>query len=187
MEFMTTMPWSGRDSKIYFTGDPAGKTREQATRTSFYKEFRLHSFRLRKREVERRIEDGDQHAPKPVPINVLISGLMPYRTFQPRQQHLRLVLMRSAFAQTPGAMEAREALFNAHRLDPTPRQTTDPGMAHDEYSHYSAACEYFAVYLRVVGLGGWPKQDPQAEAREMAWLMKQPPGPLTNVEQRRYA
>ena len=115
----------------------------------------------------------------------MISDLYPYRTFQARQQHMRPVLMRSSFAQTPGAMEGREALLNAHRLDPTPRQTNDPGMAHDEYSHFTSAFEFLAVYIRVVGLG-WPKQDPQAEAREMAWLMKQPPGPLTNVEQRRY-
>ena len=183
MDFMGTLPWD--PTLVYWCGDPAGGHREQTSKTTWYRELANHSRRLRTRRVEQRRKAGEENLPRPISIYPLCRDLFKYRSYHERQQHMRPVLRRSSFASSPGALAAREAFLAARRLDPTPRQTTDPGMEHNDAFNTTSAGEFFAVFLRL-GLGVTPEQKREKE-KDAAMLMGLPPGVDVDKKRRRAA
>lgn len=170
MRFMRELSWTR--GKTWWCGDPAGEAKEQATRQSFYKLLALSSLRLRKRWLTR--QENAAPAESARPIVVISSDISRFRDFQSRRLAARPVIARTHFAGTQGALAVREALCNARFLDPTPKMTTDPATAHDEWSHLVSMFEYFAQYQRL-GLGKTVDQT-QREKKEAAWL---PPAGIT--------
>ncbi len=141
MPWMRSLPWSGA-MRVFC--DPSGASKDMSGK-SFTDRIIVESKRLR-------MNSGDSSGRRLVAIVPLYEELFAANRHDKRRLELRKMLLRSSFANTPGAKKLKYAMEQYRFSDTGRKSTAQPAPLHDAYSHLSTAAEYVATFC-AIGLG----------------------------------
>jgi hypothetical protein len=146
MAFMRDQPWD--TDRVKFVMDPAGKQTDSGA-LSFQTRIIRQSKKSRQQWVEEQVKAGKKYSdfPKVRSLVPICEDLMPINNHLVRHQAARDLLLRSKWADTPGARRLAHALSRYRKQDPTARATREPVPIHDDNaSHLATSFEYAACY-----------------------------------------